>query len=278
MNASAGRRVWWIAANTFTEALRQKFFAFVLILAASLAGSALLLRGFNFGQSELKFIADMGFGALFFFGSILAVVMTVQLFFAELDSRTALTLLAKPVRRWEFVLGKFLGVWALLGVFVLALGAVLAGMLAERAGDLVVVAADGTPQSPYLSMEGLVVFCVLQWLRLGVVAAVALLICNAARTFLYAVIVSSLAVVACQMQAVAMDSFLQGERAAWIKGLAWTVRRLVPDLQLFDLGVPLVLQPDGVPLPVLGSAFGYGLLYLPVLLLVAVYLFQDREI
>ena len=278
MGSRCAGRVGWIAVNTFTEAVRQKFFAFVLILAAALGGSGTLLRTFNFGQSELKFVADLGFGAVFFFGSLLAVVMTVQLFFSELDNRTALTLLAKPVRRWEFVLGKFLGVWTLLGMFVALLGLVLGWMLASRASELLLVAADGTTQSPYLSLEGLVVYCALQWLRLGVVAAVTLVICGVARTFLYAVIVSTLAVLACQMQAVAMEGLLREDRTPLLKGFAWAVRRLVPDLQLFDLGVPLVLQPEGVSAAVLGSAFGYGLLYLPVLLALAMYLFLDREI
>lgn len=278
MNGTSVGRIRWIASNTFTEAIRQKFFAFLILLGAGLAASGTALRAFNFGQSELKFIADIGFGAVFFFGSILAVVMTVQLFFSEMDNRTALTLLAKPVRRWEFVFGKFMGIWLLLGVFVALLGGVLALMLAARAGELSTAAQAGGELPPHLSLGGLGVFCLLQWVRLGVVAALSLLVCSLAQTFLYAVVVSTLGVLICQLQATAIVAFTKPEQAGWVRALAGGLGRIIPDLQLFDLGVPLVLSETGAgALPVL-SALGYGLLYVPVLLLLAVYLFSDREI
>ncbi|MDR2844548.1 MAG: ABC transporter permease subunit [Puniceicoccales bacterium] len=281
------RRILWIAANTFTEALRQRFFAFLLLLGVALAASGSLLRVFDFGNSELKFSADFGFGGMFLFGSILSVVMTAQLFFSELDNRTALPLLARPVRRWEFFLGKFFGIWALLGVFVVALGAVLGGMLLMRYWDLAATAeairtanpkAPSPPPTPWFSVSGFALAGLLQWVRLGVVASVTLLVCSFARTFLYAVIVATMSVLVCQMQGIGRVAFTKADNAGWVRTLADVLGRVIPDLQLFDLGVPLALQPEGVPLGTLFSALGYGALYVPVLLLVAVWLFNDREI
>ena len=98
-----------IAANTFLEAVRQKFFNALLLLAIALVASARFFQQFDFGAGELKFIADFGFGALFVFGAVLSVFMTAQLFFNELENRTVQTLLAKPLHRIEFLVGKWLG-------------------------------------------------------------------------------------------------------------------------------------------------------------------------
>lgn len=77
------KNIFWIARNTFVEAVRQKFFSFLLLLGVGLIALSLAMTNFDFGDSELKFIADFGFGGVFLFGSVLAVVMSVQLFFPK---------------------------------------------------------------------------------------------------------------------------------------------------------------------------------------------------
>ena len=93
------QRVRVIAGNTFREAVRMKLFLAMTILAVGALGSSFLFQEFNFGSSELKFIADFGFGGMTVFGSALAVIVTAQLFYGEIEHRTALTLLAKPIDR-----------------------------------------------------------------------------------------------------------------------------------------------------------------------------------
>lgn len=89
-------RLSLIAGNTFLEAVRQKLFNFLLLLAVGLVASAQFFREFNFGSSELKFISDFGFGALIFFGSALTIATTAQLF--SVKSRTAPPLPSWPSR------------------------------------------------------------------------------------------------------------------------------------------------------------------------------------
>jgi ABC-type transport system involved in multi-copper enzyme maturation permease subunit len=129
------RRAFLIAQNTWREAARQKLFNFLLFLALALVLGARWFRDFNFGAPELKFLADCGFGAMAFFGAALTVAATAQLFFSEIENRTALTLLAKPVWRAEFVIGKFLGVAMLSAVFCALLTALLAGVLWWRCSE-----------------------------------------------------------------------------------------------------------------------------------------------
>src|SRR5881394_823849 len=122
----SARRTFLIARNTLQEASRQKLLNFLVFLALGLVVGARWLRDFNFGAPELRFLADCGLGAMALFGAALAITATAQLFFGELEQRTILTLLARPVRRGEWMLGKFFAIAAIVGVFCFAVGGVLA--------------------------------------------------------------------------------------------------------------------------------------------------------
>ncbi|MFM7241535.1 MAG: ABC transporter permease subunit [Opitutia bacterium] len=275
---AACHRALWIARITFLEAIRQRFLAFLSILSAALVLASGAVRVFDFGHSELKFLADFGFGGIFLFGSILGVVMTAQLFFAELDNRTALTLLAKPLSRAEFLVGKFLGIWAVLGVFVLVLATLLAVMLGWRAAELAQLAAERRLAPPACDLAGLALYATLQWLRLGVVVAMVLAVAAAARTFLFAVVVGALAVLAGQLQWLSQELLLKPAEPGLGQGALWLLTHLLPNLQQFNLGDALVLAPQQVPGGTLPWVLLSGVAYVFAFLVLASFLFRRREI
>ena len=272
------KKIFWIARNTFTEAARQKFFSFLVLLGGGLMCVSLSLTHFDFGDSELKFIADFGFGGIFLFGSVLSVVTSVQLFFTEIENRTALTMLAKPVRRGEFLFGKFLGVWLLLGVFVVLMCGVLAAVLAWRAGTVAEIAmARGLPM-PVLNFGGIAVFAAFQWVRLGIVAAMTIAVSSFAQTYLYAVVVSFVALLIGQLQYVLSDFVSEGKSEIWIRTLVQAATKFIPNLQLFNVGEALVLVPDGLSVGAIWSALGYGVIWIAALVFVGMWFFRSREI
>ena len=277
MNPSL-RRTLWISRVTFLEAVRQRFFAFLLVLGAAMVLSSVSLRVFDFGHGELKFIADFGFGGMFFFGSVLAVVMTAQLFFGEVENRTALTLLAKPLSRAEFLLGKFFGAWAVLGVFVVVLAGLQGVVLWAREQELIAVAEQAGRIPATFSLGGLCQLVLLQWLRLGVVIAIVLAISALARTFLFAVVVGSLAVVAGQLQWIAQDALLRPTDSAAYAAFLWVSTRLIPNLQQFNLADSLVLGSSAVEEGALLAVGFSGLAYLVAYLTAGALLFRRREI
>ncbi|PAZ02914.1 MAG: hypothetical protein CAK89_03995 [Opitutia bacterium AMD-G3] len=278
MNARLTRSSW-IARITFLEAIRQRFFAFLLVLSAAMVVSSVSFRFMDFGHSELKFVADFAFGGMFLFGSVLALVMTAQLFFAEIDNRTALTLLAKPLSRTEFLLGKFLGTWAVLGVFVFSLAFLQGVILWSRTQELIVLAAETGRVAPDFSVSGLAAFAVLQWFRLGVVAAMVLMVSAVARTFLFAVIVGAMAIVAGQLQWLAQEALLKPSDAnALTKGLLWLSSRVIPNLQQFNIGDTLVLDPTAISGDAVWSVVLSGFFYLVAFLALASLAFRRREI
>lgn len=272
------RRTLWISRVTFLEAVRQRFFAFLLVLSAAMVLSSVSLRVFDFGHGELKFIADFGFGGMFFFGSVLAVVMTAQLFFSEIDNKTALTLLAKPLSRAEFLLGKFFGAWAVLGVFIVVLAGLQGIVLWAREQELIALAEQSGKIPATFSVVGLGQLVLMQWLRLGVVIAIVLAISALARTFLFAVVVGSLAVVAGQLQWIAQDAFLRPTDSPLYAAFLWVSTRLIPNLQQFNLADALVLGSSAVEDGALIAVGLSGLAYLVAYLTVGSLIFRRREI
>ncbi|TAG27178.1 MAG: ABC transporter permease [Verrucomicrobia bacterium] len=269
-------RLGLIAGNTFLEAVRQKLFNFLLLLAIGLVASAQFFREFNFGSSELKFIADFGFGALVFFGSALTIATTAQLFFSEIENRTALTLLAKPLWRAEFVFGKFLGVFAVIGVFcALTIGLMLA-LLWHREGQLMEMNPDSFLDGRLIAYGDLVIVGVLQWIKFGVLSAIVLLIASFSNTNLFTVVTGFFVLVICHLQYLARDAW--GTVANAFVGIVVQVLSFIfPNFQLFNLADEIG-QGAGVEGAVALRVAAYGLAYIAAIGGLAVYSFRNREI
>jgi ABC-2 type transport system permease protein len=273
------RRTAWIARITFLEAIRQRFFAFLILLSAALVVSSVSFRFLDFGHGELKFVADFGFGGIFFFGSILTLVMTAQLFFAEIENRTALTLLAKPVSRWEFLVGKFTGVWAVLGIFIFTLSFILGLVMWGRHQELVGLAEVAGRVPPDLSVSGVAAYALLQWLRLGVIAAMVLAVSSVARSFLFAIVVGAMAVLAGQLQWIAQEALLKDKDLGVVhQAFLWLITRVIPNLQQFNIGDALALDVSSVANGAVWAASLSGCIYMIVLLILAGLGFRRREI
>jgi ABC-type transport system involved in multi-copper enzyme maturation permease subunit len=249
-----------------------------MVLGAAMVLSSVSFRVFDFGHGELKFIADFGFGGMFLFGSVLSVVMTAQLFFSEIDNKTALTLLAKPLSRSEFLLGKFFGAWAVLAVFIVVLSGLLGVVMWAREQELVAMAEQAGKVPVTFSASGMVQFALLQWLRLGVVIAIVLTVSALARTFLFTVVVGSLAVVAGQLQWIAQDAVLKPTGSVLYGAFLWLSTRLLPNLQQFNIGDALVLGATGVPGEAVAKVALSGLAYMVAYLFIGTLVFRRREI
>lgn len=268
-------RISVIARNTFLEAVRQKLFNFLVIIAIGMTASSLFLREFNFGASELKFIADFGFGAIVFFGSILAIVATAQLFFSEIENRTALTILAKPIFRSEFIFGKFVGVAAVLAVFTLLMTVVLAALLFWREGAIRADLVDHEG-GPLVVYSDIFLFGVMQWLKFCILCTITMVVASFSNTNLYSVIVSFFILIICHIQYLAVE--------AWAAIDFWPARILVrvlalifPNFQLFNIG-DLVALGQTLPLAVFGRISIVALVYILVFNGLAIFSFRQREI
>jgi len=139
------RRVGVVALNTFREAVRDRvlynlvFFALLMMIAAIAVGQISI-------GIEQTVIVTLGLSAISVIGLLISVFIGVALVSKEMDKRTLYALLAKPVRRWEFLLGKFAGLVLTLAVntAAMALGLLLVMIYVkhtlERSDSAVLVA------------------------------------------------------------------------------------------------------------------------------------------
>jgi hypothetical protein len=269
-------RTLLIAQNTLLEAARQKLLNFLLFLALALVVGARWFRDFNFGAPELKFLADCGFGAMTFFGAALTIAATAQLFFSEIENRTALTLLAKPVWRTEFILGKFLGVAALVAVFCASLTALLAAVLWWREGELMREFPDNFAQGRTVSYTMVALAGALQWLKLAVLAAFALLVASFAQTQLFTVVTGFFILVICHLQYLAQDAYTRGG-ALLGRVMSGAIASVFPNFQLFALADSLNAA-DAPPWSDVARIGVYALGYIAAASALAVFSFRKREI
>lgn len=121
-------RVLAIALNTFREAIRNRILYLLLAFAVALILCAKVLSLLTVGSEE-KIIKDFGLATIEVFGVLTAVLMGIGLVSREIERRTVLVLLAKPMHRAEFVLGKYGGLVLTLLVNTCVMGLSFFGLL-----------------------------------------------------------------------------------------------------------------------------------------------------
>jgi ABC-type transport system involved in multi-copper enzyme maturation permease subunit len=244
-----------IARNTFREAVRDRvlylLLAFALVLIVASRAISLLTVG-----SEEKIVKDLGLSAISVFGLLTAVFVGVSLVFKEIERRTILTLLATPVRRWQFVAGKLAGLVMVLGVNTAVMSLVLAGTLLLRGA----------------SPAGLLPAILLIFVELCLVAAFGILFSAYTNPML-----ASLGTVAMYVTGHLSFSFdLLKKRMGGRSALCDVLHAVLPNLDRLDVKAQVV---HGAPLPAgyVASAATYGVLYTLAVLVLACVVFERRD-
>ena len=101
-------RVRAIAFNTFREAVRDRVLYNLIVFALLLIVSALVFGQISIGIEKIVLV-NLGLTAISIFGVVIAIFIGIGLVSKEIDKKTLYTVLTRPVRRWEFIVGKFAG-------------------------------------------------------------------------------------------------------------------------------------------------------------------------
>jgi Cu-processing system permease protein len=120
-------RIGYIAFNTFREAVRDRVLYNLIAFALLLSAAAILVGEISIDIERLV-VVNLGLTAVSIFGVLIAIFIGIGLVSKEIEKRTLYTVLSRPVRRWEFVVGKFFGLTGTLVVNTLfmAIGVFLA--------------------------------------------------------------------------------------------------------------------------------------------------------
>src|SRR6266566_8347750 len=101
-------RIFYIATNTFREAVRDRVLYNLIAFALLMSGAAVLVGQISLDIERLVVI-NLGLTAVSLFGIVIAIFIGIGLVSKEIEKRTLYTVLSRPVRRWEFIAGKFFG-------------------------------------------------------------------------------------------------------------------------------------------------------------------------
>jgi len=121
-------RIVCIAANTFREAVRDRVLYNLIAFAVLLSAAAILVGQISIDIERLVVI-NLGLAAVSMFGIVIAIFIGIGLVSKEIDKKTLYTVLSRPVRRWEFVVGKFFGLAGTLVVNTFFMGIGVFGAL-----------------------------------------------------------------------------------------------------------------------------------------------------
>lgn len=105
---SAVRRIQAIALNTFRESIRDRVLYNLILFVLILVTASVFVSDLSLDM-ESQFTAALGLSAMLVFGALIAIFIGVALVYKEIDKRTIYSLLSKPVRRHEFIIGKYAG-------------------------------------------------------------------------------------------------------------------------------------------------------------------------
>jgi ABC-type transport system involved in multi-copper enzyme maturation permease subunit len=260
-----------IAINAFRESVRDKvlynlvFFAIVLIAASFMIGQL------TAGQ-DLKIIKDLGLSATSMFGLFIAVFIGIGLVSKEVERRSIYGLLAKPIHRYQIVIGKYSGLILTLAVNIAVMAASLYAALAYvawRMPPAVVAAADAPPLDPaILKAIGLI------FVELMLVTAVALFFSTFSTPLLSAALTFGIYVAGHFSSDLRdLQKVVDSPAAARLaRGVYW----VLPNLAQFDVKADVV---HGVRVPAGSIAFAitYAALYIAMLLAISVLVFSRRD-
>ncbi len=287
----SAHRVAALAQNTLLELVRMRVFYFLLLFAMLVIGSSLFTVQFSF-QDQFQVLKDVSLGAISIFSWLLGLLCTALLLPQDLEDRTLYTILAKPVPRFEYLLGKIAGVFLLLAIAVTAMALLFLGVLALREQQVLMEisreAARGMPAVEAAKMAADVKAAAFQWnllpgiaviyLKAVLCASFTLLISTFASSTVFTVLVSVVVYLIGHVQGIAREYWLRGGDASWLLKVALALVALVfPDLQLFNV-VDEIAVGTVVPALLFWQIAGFGLLYTLVYGLLAQLIFASKEL
>lgn len=246
-----------IAMTSLREALRSRLFISLLVVyTLALLGIAVIVAG-SLGD-ETRIFHDLAHAALSISGSMVALFVAVNLIAADIERKTLHLILARPVLRVELIVGKFLGLALLLGLYTLA-----ATLLYS------LVAAGG----PDTTVDGKALLALLLlWIEFLIVGAVAMLF--SAMSGATTAAVYGLLVFVIGRLGDAIRLLAERHPSPLYKGLAQFIRVLIPDLTAFDLN-PRLPMPE---LSQLAASVGYGLAWIIAIVGLAALAFRRRDL
>jgi ABC-type transport system involved in multi-copper enzyme maturation permease subunit len=251
-------RIGAIAGITFKEAKRDRVLYLLFFFAALGIVASRVLALLTVGD-RIKIIKDVGLASIALFGVLMAILIGTGLVYKEIDKKTIFTLLAKPLHRAEFILGKFLGLVLTLFVMILAMSAIF----------LAIVYAHT------FRIEGALLVAVAYiFLELILITAVAILFSSFSTPILSSLFALGFYLIG--HLSWGLEFILKKMPRGAGRSLVRALYTVLPDLENFNFKTEVV---HGLPIPpaIYLSSLVYGLCYTVFILALAILVFRRRD-
>jgi len=247
-----------VAKNTFRETIRNKVLYAILAFAAVYMLFTLFLGSISLGE-DLHVIRSLGLAGMYIFGLIITIFLGSSLLYKELERRTLYFVLSKPISRAHLVLGKFLGLLSSVAVCLAGMTVLYLLMVAFKGGG-------------FDSSAILAVFY--QLLEMSLLIALTIFFSTFSMPLLstlYAVLVVYIGH--------SLDLLMQAVQGASapVRFFVQLLHYVLPNLAKFDIRSAIIYDAS-VPLSQALLVVAYAAMYVGLLLCVAVFLFEKREI
>jgi len=254
-------RIIVLSKNVFQEVLRDRILYITVFYALLLAIGDRILQEFSSVNADKMFL-DFGLSAMNVMGLIIVVFLGTGLINREIDKRTVLVLIAKPISRSEFVISKYLGLSAVLTVLIVVMTAIYLGFLQFSSASY--------------PLTSILLAAFFLFLQLSLVNSVAL----ALGVFTNSLVATILTFAVYLMGNISHDLVKIGRLShnLGVEHITQGLYLILPDLSRLDLKNTAVYGLQTIPDSLtLLSNFGYGLLYSGMMLSIAILIFLQRE-
>lgn len=251
-------RIWAICENTFKEGLRQRILIILIVFAILIIVISVFLEPFALGEVS-KIVRDIGLSAASFFSVLVVIIIGSTLIRKDIEKRTIFTVITKPVRRSEIIIGKFIGLLLLIIIIqgTMTIIQQLAIFIFEGTFDLNLLFALPFSVIEIMILLGiLLVFSSFSSPTLSAIMGVIFYIIGHASPDL--------------------KLFADQSKIALMKYLAYGFYYLMPNLENFNYRMELVYK---LPLHTdqIMFSIAYGMIYSIFLVYLAVIIFEGRE-
>jgi hypothetical protein len=283
-------RILAITSNTLTELTRLKAFYVLMVFGLLLIGSSIFMAQFSF-QQEFQILKDVSLGAISIFTSLLAIVATARMLPQDIEDRTVYTILAKPVPRFEYVVGKLAGVLVLLAISTLVMVAAFLTVLYMREEAVLHATARQMAGAPPDQLADalravrasafntdLVPGIIIVFLKACLLTALTLFVSTFATSTIFTVVVMVFVYFIGHLEATAREYWLHEHGSGLVSRVFLAVVALLfPDLQAFNL-VDDIVAGTAISTPLFIKTAFLGIFYTVIYTLLTVFVFYGKEL
>lgn len=267
----SGRTILRVARAVFKESVRDRVLYNLVGFAILLIGASFLIGQLTAGQ-DVKIIKDLGLAAMSVFGLFIAIFIGIGLVSKEVERRSVYSLLAKPVRRSELVIGKYAGLLLTVAVNLAVMAAVYYGVLGYMSWSESEAFKRGW-EAPAADPR-LLIAVYLVFVQLALVIAIALFFSTFSTPMLSAAFTFGLFIAGHFGADLKNFEVVVGDSP--VRYLTTAIYYLLPDMAAFDVKTAVVhAQP--VTAGYLAVTTIYGAVYAATLVAAAVLIFSRRD-